>query len=88
MKIDELKVRDSGKWTTHDEEQRQKSKVSLLVQYTDCYATDPLTVDDLRIADLSHIGPLRFYHSEIYKLAERDTIIIAGLLSKKSKPYS
>lgn len=83
MRIQELKVRDVGKWANHDEEQHQKLKLSLLVQYTDCYAMDPLTVDDLRIARLGHIGPLRFYHSEIYELAKLDALKIDALLSSK-----
>ena len=81
-----MKGHDVGKWTSHDEEQHQKSKHSLLIQYTDCFTTNPLTAYDLRMAGLDNIGPLRFFHSEIYKLAEPDALRIEDLLRGKSRP--
>ena len=86
MMIDEVKRQDVGKWTNHDVEQHQKSKHSLLIKYIDCYAINPLTVDDLRMAGLPNLGPLRFFHSEIYKLAEPDALKIEALLRGKSGP--
>ena len=86
MRIDKLKRLDVGKWRNHDVEQHQKSKPSLLIQYIDCYATNPLTVDDLIMAGLPNLGPLRFSHSEIYKLGESDALRIEALLRDKSDP--
>ncbi len=85
-RIDESKRSDVGEWTNHDVEQHQKSKPSLLIQYiSDCY-DPPLTVDNLMMAGLHNIGPLRFFHTEIYKLDEQDALRIEALLRGKTKP--
>ena len=84
MIINELKRQDVGKWRNPDVERHQKSKHSLLIRYIDCYSTNPLNIDDLMIAGLVNIGPLRFYHSEIYKLAEPDSLRIEYLLEDKT----
>ena len=81
-----MKTQDVGKWANPAVEQHQKSKHSLLIRYIDCYATNPLTAYDLRMAGLDNIGPLRFFHSEIYKLAEPDALRIEDLLRGKSRP--
>ena len=86
MRINELKRQDVGKWANPAVEQHQKSKHSLLIRYIDCYAINPLTVDDLVMAGLPNIGPLRFFRSEIYKLAEPDALKIENLLRGKSRP--
>ncbi len=82
--IDELKRQDIGKWRNPDVERHQKSKHSLLIRYIGCYSTNPLNIDDLITAGMVNIGPLRFSHSEIYKLTEPDALRIKSILEDKT----